>query len=174
MCNVLQSAHSFILKVHNDVALNMDKGKVTALTFPDLSAAFDTIDHNILIKHLSMWYGIYGTTLSWFSSYFIHRYQRMKIANCFSCSVPRGSFLGPLLFTLYSTPLNSVIQTYNLDHHLYAGDTQIYLSLATPDTNCSLNQLRDCLQNVFHWMTNSKLKLIKASKRIFICSIFIT
>ena len=86
----------------------------------------------------------------------------MKIANCFQrhyllhVVFLRDLFLDHyfLLFTL----LHSVIQTLNLDHHLYAGDIQIYLSLATLDTNCSLNQLKD-YQNVFHWMINSKLKL---------------
>ena len=87
----------------------------------------------------------------------------MKIANCFSaaltilCVIHQVSVLGPLVFYLYTTPLNSVIQTHNLDHHLY--DTLIYLSLVTPESNCSLNQRRDCLQNVFHGTTNSELKL---------------
>ena len=109
----------------------MDKGNVTVLTLVDLSAAFDTIGHNILTKRLSIWYGIFGTALSWFSSYLSDRYQRVKIANFFSvalptsCGVPQSSVLGPLLFTLYTTPLNSVIQTHNLDHHLYADDIQI-------------------------------------------------
>ena len=67
--------------------------------------------------------------------------------------------MGPLLFTLYTTPLSSVIQSHNLDHHVYADDTQIYVSLTTPDTCRSLNQLRDCLQDVSLWMKNSKLKL---------------
>ena len=70
---------------------------------------------------------------------------------------------GPLLCILYTTPLSSVIQAHghDLDHHiiLYADDTQIYLSFAAPDTNVSLSQLSDCLQNIFHWMTDSKLKL---------------
>ena len=71
MSNVLQSAYkqfhstgTDLLKVHNDVTLNMDKGKVTALILFALSAAFDTIDHNILIKRLSMLYGISGTAMS--------------------------------------------------------------------------------------------------------------
>ena len=74
----------------------MDKGKVTALALLDLSAAFDTIDHNIPIKRLSMWYGLSGTALS-----LVDRYQRVNIANCFSaalpnsCGAPRGSVLGP-------------------------------------------------------------------------------
>ena len=71
-----------------------------------------------------------------------------SIANCFSaalptsCGVLQGSVLGPLFVTLCTTPLSSVIQTHNLDHHLYADDTHIYLSLATTDTNCSVNQLK--------------------------------
>ena len=88
MSNVLQSAskqfystETALLKVHNDVTLNMDKGKVTALTLLDLSAVFDTIDRNILIKCLSIWYGISGTALSWFSSYLTDIYQRVKIDN---------------------------------------------------------------------------------------------
>ena len=96
------------------VTLNMDKGRVTALTWLDVSAAFDTTDYNISIKHLSMWYVISGTALSWFSTHFFDRYQRVNIANCFSaalptsCGVPPGSVLGPLLFTLHT--YSSVIQ----------------------------------------------------------------
>ena len=169
--NVSQSAYkqfhsteTALLKVHSEFTLNIDKGKVTALTLLDLSAAFDTIDHNILIECLSLWYGISGIILSWFSSYLTGRYQTIKIANCFlaalptSCGVPQGLLSG-LCCSLSTSPLSTVIQSHNLDHHLYADDKQIYISLATPDTNRSLNQLRDCLHEIFHWMADSKLKL---------------
>ena len=179
MYNVLQSAykqfHSIetaLLKVRNDVTLN--KNKVTALTLLDLSAAFNTVDHNILIKCLSNWRGIPGTALSWFSSYLTDIYQRMNIANCFSVvlptsrGVPRGPVLGPLRFTLHTTPLSSVIQIHNLDHHVYADNTHICISLTTPDTHCSLSQLRDFLQNISHWITDSKIKLNANKTEFFI------
>ena len=95
LSNVSQSAYNgshstetALLKVHNDVTLNIVKGKVTALTLLDLSAAFDTIDHGILIKCLSFWYGISGTALNWFLSYLTGRHQTIKIANCFSAALP--------------------------------------------------------------------------------------
>ena len=70
-------------------------------------------------------------------------------------------------FAFHFIPLSSVFQGHNLDHHLYADDTQIYISLTTPDACRSLNQLRDCLQDVSLWMKNSKLKL-NANKTEFI------
>ena len=106
------STETALLKVQNDINLNIDNGKVTALTLLDLSAGFDTIDHDILITRLSTWYGISGTALSWFTSYLTDRRQAIKIGNCFSDMQPtsygilQGSVLGPLLFTQYTTPLS--------------------------------------------------------------------
>ena len=105
------------------------------------------------------------TTMSWFTSYLTCRRQAINTGNCFSdmlptsCDVHRVLFWGPCFFTLYTTPLNYVIQSHKLDHHIYADDTQLYISLTTSDICRSLNQLKDCLQDISFWMKTSKLKL---------------
>ena len=172
-CKKFHSAESALLKVENDVLLNMEKGRVTTLTLLDLSAAFDTIDHLTLISRLSSWYGISGTALDWFTSYLSNRCQQVKIhdyiseAVYISFGVPLGSVLGPILFTLYIAPLSHVIAEHDVEHHLYADDTQIYISLSGSEASESLTDLKSCVTDVFTWMTNAKLKL-NPSKTEFI------
>ena len=133
----------------------MDKGEVTALTLLDLSTAFDTIDHATLTDRLSNWYGISGQAQIW----------SVKIENTFSdkvtlsYGVPQGSVLGPVLFTLYTTPLSGIISSFDINHQLYADDTQIYIYLSVSKAKESLENLQHCLIGVSAWMTESKLKL---------------
>ena len=143
----------------------MDAGKVTALTLLDLSTAFDTIDHIILLRRLNYWFGVTGKALDWFKSYLTGRCQRIKLRDCLSSNadlkfgVPRGSVLGPLLFTLYTTPLSSIISRHAIPHHLYADDSQLYVSFASGDSAAALNGLQACLASVQSWMLTNKLKL---------------
>ena len=130
----LHSTETALLKIQNNIAASMDSGKAVALTLLDLSAAFDTIDHTILFNCLRDWFGVDGTVLMWIKSYLTNRRQKVKLGNSFSDAfslpygVPQGSVLGPLLFTLYTTPLSHIISSFNVTHHLYADDTQIYFS----------------------------------------------
>ena len=130
-----------------------------------MPAAFGTIDHNTIIERLSTLYSILGTPFTWFSSYVTRELKTVKINNCFStalptiCGIPQGYVLGPLLFTLYTTPLGAVILTHNLDYHLYVDDTQVYISLAMLQATRSLRQLKWSHQDIFYWMTDSKVKL---------------
>ena len=159
------STETALLRIHNDVLMAMDKGKVTVLTSLDLSAAFDTIDHHILVNRLEKWYGISGSALRWLSSYLTDRCQQVKLGNQVSSGVdlpfgvPQGSVLGPLLFTMYTSPLSEIIDEKAVPHQLYADDTQVYVSFSTDDSTVSLNRLQDCLGDVQRWMFSNKLKL---------------
>jgi hypothetical protein len=159
------STETALLKIHNDVLRSMDGGKVTALTLLDLSAAFDTIDHRILLDRLHTWFRISGPALDWFSSYLSDRSQQIKLGDTLSPSVlipfgvPQGSVLGPVLFTLYTTPLSAVIEGHSIQHHLYADDSQLYISFSSADSASSLTTLQGCLASVERWMSQNKLKL---------------
>ena len=143
----------------------MDDGRVTALTLLDLSAAFDTIDHTILLRRLGDWFGVSGNALDWFESYLNGRSQNIKLGNCLSsrsdlsAGVPQGSVLGPLLFTLYTTPLSSLISGHNISHNLYADDSQLYISFSSGNSAAALNGLQSRLTSVQSWMSTNKLKL---------------
>lgn len=108
------STESALLKVTNDILLSIDSGKSVALMMLDLSAAFDTLDHAILIDRLRDYVGINGVALKWLSSYLLDRTCSVKIGNYVSASaaiswgVPQGSILGPTLFSLYMLPLGSI------------------------------------------------------------------
>ena len=105
------STEAALLSIKNEVHLYLSRGEPTALILFDLSAAFDTIDHSTLLHCLQTWFEIDGSVLKWFTSYLSERYQSTKIGSTLSdlCKllfgVPKGSVLGPLLFSLYTTPL---------------------------------------------------------------------
>ena len=104
-----------------------------------MTAAFDTIDHDLLLSRLTEWFGIDDVVLQWVRSYLTGRSQLVKVNGVLSTpqlllsGVPQGSELGPLLFTMYTTPLSSILTAFGLKHHLYADDTQIYTSFVAED-----------------------------------------
>ena len=101
-----------------------------------------------------------GTAWEWFSSYLSDRCQAVKIGSILSefkellFGVPQGSVLGPLLFSLYTTPLTKIISKYpGIKFHFYADD------ISNESASANLKNLNDCLNDVRDWMTSSKLKL---------------
>ena len=136
------------------------------LVLLDLSADFDTIDHNILLLRLRSHFGITGNALNWFASYLSDRSQMVKVGQYFSqpvkfkYGVPQGSVLSPILFTMYPTPLKDIIQKHGISYHIYADDTQLYLTFRPGvDINNVCSQLEECICDLKRWMLCNKLKL---------------
>uniref|UniRef100_A0A8C1MKC2 Reverse transcriptase domain-containing protein n=1 Tax=Cyprinus carpio TaxID=7962 RepID=A0A8C1MKC2_CYPCA len=158
------STETAIVKITNDLLLASDQGCISLLVVLDLSAAFNTIDHDILIDRLQNYTGIQGHALRWFRSYLSDRYHFVYLSGESShpspikYGVPQGSVLGPLLFSIYMLPLGNIIRKYWISFHCYADDTQLYTS-TRPDETSKLFKLRECVKNLKDWMTNKFLLL---------------
>ena len=159
------SCETAITKIHNDLLIMMDKKTNVVLLLLDLSAAFDTINHDLLIKKLTKLYGISETALGWLKSYLSDRTFKVVVngvssSYCkLSIGVPQGSILGPLLFIMYTRDLEHVITKYGFSVHLYADDTQIYFVFDVNSTNPDLSSVRNCFRDIKTWMTSNFLKL---------------
>ncbi len=129
----------------------------------DLSAAFDTVDHNILVSRLENHVVIPGIALIWFKLYLADRSFVVKLGECMSasaplkCGVPQGSIIAPILFSLYLFPLGTILRKHGVSFHCYADDTQIYLPLQK-DNGSGLSLLLNCLTDIKDWMALNFLK----------------
>ncbi len=155
-----------LLRVKNDILRAIDDKRGVFLVLLDLSAAFDTIDYDVLFHRLQS-IGVTGPALQWIRSYICHRTQTVNINGTLSSpislssGVPQGSVLGPLFFTIYSQPIAAIVRRHQLQVHCYADDTQIYGSfhLGNQDDEHSVRQrIEQCVCNLKHWMTRNKLK----------------
>lgn len=159
-----------VMELCVDIMDSFENKQITMATFLDLSKAFDTIDHNILIGKLFK-YGIRGIALDWFTSYlkdrkhFIQYKSQSSPINLIQTGVPQGSVLGPLLFIIYTNDLPHCLSNTNSTKCiLFADDTTIYET--STDLNRLYNSMNDNLNTLADWFRANKLSL-NVSKTIY-------
>ena len=142
-----------------------DDGLATLLLSFDLSTAFDTIDHSILLKRLSTSFGVIGSAHNWLSSYLSDRSSSVRVGSSSStvlpsiCGVPQGSVLGPVLFSIYISPIAHIASQFNVRQQQYADDTQLMLFISPSNLDNSLLNLQHCLSSLKSWFFHNGLAL---------------
>jgi len=147
----------------------MDNGRITALVLLDLSSAFDTVNHNILLNTLTS-LGIKGQAYKWFKSYLSDHHQIVCIdghksdSSCVTRGVPQGSVGGPTLFSLYLIGLKHVLENHCVNYRCYADDIQLYISFEPTQIDAvnAIQKLEACIMDVQNWMSLHSLKLNNA------------
>lgn len=165
------STETALCRIYNDILQNIQNSKTSLLIMLDLSAAFDTIDYNLLYLDLIN-AGVKSQALKLLKSYLIGRFQKVSMNGTVSSpqelhyGVPQGSVLGPILFSLYSSKLTEIIEAHGLDYHVYADDTQIYMPIT--NINTSKSSIKILLNDIKIWMHNRKLQLNESKTEVFL------
>lgn len=161
------STATALLDITDNIVTAQDRGMGTIMVLLDYSRAFDAINIPLLLSKMA-YYGFGASTISWFTSYLSGRSQKVKLVQSdggcmFSVTspvtrgVPQGSILGPLLFTLYTADIVTVIR--HCQYHMYADDTQIYLSFHPKDTALAVDKINQDLVNITSWSESNTLVL---------------
>ena len=171
------STETALLKVKTNILDAIDKKEVKCLVMLDLSAAFDTVNHHLLLNRLKCRFGVCYLALAWLESYLTNRTQRVIIQNedgytaqsakkPLTQGIPQGSILGPILFNLFVAPLGELFRAKGVSFQGYADDTQNYLSFwlmswsQNNQVEC-VTKLENCIEAVCHWVQTNFLKLNK-------------
>ena len=159
------STETLLMRTVSDLISHIGDGELTLVSFLDMSAAFDTVDHGILLTKLEHEFGIKDNVLMWIASYLSNREYEVKFNNTISnkrstlYGVPQGSVLGPFLFNLYTNQLESVIQHLGFSTYCYADDRILFKSCFPGSENSLKQDVVSCIMEVSSWMSNNMLKI---------------
>ena len=173
------STETALLSVQDSFLRAIDNHMAVFLVMIDMSAAFDTVDHQILLQRLSHDFGLSGTVLRWFQSYLSNRSSQVIVSGSASSKlpmkygVPQGSVIGPQVFTYYSHTIGQIIRSHSLQYHIYADDVHIFLTFDPTlpgDAACALFKLSRCLQELQTWLSSNKLMMNPEKTEFFIAA----
>ena len=170
------STETLLVRIVNDLLIASDEKKSTVVLLLDLSAAFDTVDHQKLLSILYNEIGICGmNVLKWFKSYLTGRCQKVKIAGCESIEiiirfgVPQGSVLGPILFNIYIRSLYRTVQTHKFNIHGFADDHQVYKAFDYDNEyQIMVDEVPKCFDIITRWMMQHFLQLNPGKTEIIV------
>ena len=156
------STETALVSVMNDLLTTMDRGKCGILILLDLSAAFDTVVHELLLEDLVM-IGVDDDVLQWFKSYLSGRSFKVLVNTAKSKSrkmtrgVPQGSVLGPVLFSVYTIELSWILKRHDVGYKFFADDTQFYFVVENMQN--AMEKINNIMTEVKMWMDKKRLKL---------------
>ena len=160
------STETALLRVKNDIATALDRKYTTILLTLDLSCAFDTVDHELLMTRLEHSFGITDKALARLQSCISERYQKVAVGSAESvdsilmCGVPQGSVLGPTLYCMHIKPIGDVVARRGMQYHCYSDDTQIYLTVEREESiEAALMKVELCVAEEAAWLIKDLLLL---------------
>ena len=171
------SCETLLVTMNDNIIKEIQADNIVIVVLLDLSAAFDTIDHTILLQKLLDDYNITDEANKWFKSYLSGRSFSVKVNNVSSTflsllfGVPQGSLLGPILFILYIKHLQMIAAKYGLNVKLYADDSQLYISFhpnRPGEFHDIIERINQCLAEIKAWMVQNFMKLNEAKTELLL------
>ena len=174
------STETALFRIKNYIAAALDRKCTTILVMLDLSCAFDTVDHELLMTRLEDSFGISDKALAWLQSYISERYQKVaegsaeSVDSILTCGVPQGSVLGPALYYMYNKPIGDIVARHGMQYHCYADDTQIYLTVERDEFIVVALKVALCIAEVAAWLNKNLLKLNREERDSLPADVYIT
>ena len=162
-----------MIKITSDLLTTAGTGSPSLVIALDLSSAFDTITRSKLLTRIKDVFGIMDIALQWVTSYLADRSNFVKFESACTCTmsstagVPQGSVLGPLLFAMYISPIQSVIDHYGVSHHSYADDTTLYVK-REKDRSGACTNLEQCTVALSDWFTLNDMVLNPGKSEVMV------